>query len=184
MILKNDISEVGKFQKTHALKGELNALLDIYPDYIAEGNAIVVDTDGIFVPYYASSIRPKGTMSYLIKLDGIDSENEAKPFVNKAIYAIKAQLGPFLNLDEEEMMDEDDLVGYSIVDDSSDSLIGKIDSIDSSTDNLLFIVTTDDGDTVYIPAVDEFISEICDDSKVIRMNLPDGLINLNKKQDK
>ena len=75
-------------------------------------------------------------------------------------------------------------VGYSIVDDSSDSLIGKIDSIDSSTDNLLFIVTTDDGDTVYIPAVDEFISEICDDSKVIRMNLPDGLINLNKKQDK
>ncbi len=61
MIKKEDIVEIGKFQKTHALKGELNALLDIDGDYAADGNALVVAVDGIYVPFYAESVRPKGS---------------------------------------------------------------------------------------------------------------------------
>lgn len=65
MIEEKDIKAIGKFQKTHALKGELNAILDIDSEYVSEGNAVVVDIDGIFVPFFASSVRPKGSTSYL-----------------------------------------------------------------------------------------------------------------------
>ena len=36
MIKEEELIEIGKFQKTHALKGELNALLDVGPEYLEE----------------------------------------------------------------------------------------------------------------------------------------------------
>ncbi len=181
MIVEKDIKAIGKFQKTHALKGELNAILDIDPGYVEEGNAVIVDVDGIYVPFFASSVRPKGSTSYLIKLDGIDSEEEAKDFVNKTIYGVKSELASFLDLEEDEILDEDDLAGYKIYDALTGNYIGTIETVDSSTENLLFVVLTDDEEEIFIPAVDEFIDEVDDNEKIIRMRLPEGLVDLNKK---
>ena len=180
MINQEEITAIGKFQKTHALKGELNAILDISEDYLLEKNAAIVEIDGIYVPFFANSIRPKGSTSYLVKLDGVNSEEEARIFVNKTIFALKSELAPFLNLDEDEIMEEDDLVGYTIKDDLSGEEIGVIDYVDSSTDNLLFIVSDSNEEKYYIPAAEEFIIEIDDEKKMIRMNLPEGLLDLNK----
>lgn len=181
MIEEKDIKAIGKFQKTHALKGELNAILDIDSEYVSEGNAVVVDIDGIFVPFFASSVRPKGSTSYLIKLEGIDSEYDAKDFVNKTIYGIKSELVSFLELDGDDVYEEDDFSGYGVFDDSSKEMIGVVSRVDSSTENLLFVVDTPEGDEVFIPVVDDFIQEINDEDKVIKMSLPDGLIDLSKK---
>ncbi|MDE5880269.1 MAG: ribosome maturation factor RimM [Muribaculaceae bacterium] len=179
MIEQKNITAIGKFQKTHALKGELNAILDIDSSFLSEGNAVIVELDGIFVPFYASGIRPKGNTSYLVKLDGIDSEDEARRFVNKIIYALKSELAPFLEVEEEDIADEDELIGYEIIDYDSNKVIGEIEDIDSSTSNLLFIVVSPTGDTIYIPAAEEFIMDINDENKKICMRLPEGLIDLN-----
>lgn len=179
MIELKDITPIGKFQKTHALKGELNAIIDVDPDFFSEGNSVIVEQDGIYVPFFASSIRSKGSTSYLVKLDGIDCEKEAKKFVNKTAYASKKQLAPFLNLQEDEIMDDSELIGYEVFDQDLDHLIGKIINIDSSTSNFLFIIETKDGKEVFIPAVEEFINEINDNEKLIVMNLPSGLLDLN-----
>lgn len=184
MIEEKDIKIVGKFQKTHALKGELNALLDIDPEYLTDGNAIILDVDGIFVPFYSESVRPKGSQSYLVKLQGIDSEEEAKSFVNKTIYALKEELVPFLDLDENEIIDEDDLEGFIIIDNNSNTEIGKIINVDSSTENILFIVETPYGNEIFIPAVEDFIKEINEENKFIKVTLPEGLIDLNIKTEK
>lgn len=180
MIDQKEIKTIGKFQKTHALKGELNAILDIESDFIAEGNALIIEIDGIYVPFYAQSIRPKGSTSYLIKLDCINSEEEAKVFVNKLIYALKSELAPFLELEEEELLDDEDLIGYRILDATNNDVIGTIEKVDSTTENLLFVIKTNEGDNIYVPAVDEFIQEVDDEEKIIKMILPDGLIDLNK----
>lgn len=182
MIEEKEIKALGKFQKTHALNGELNAILDVDPDFVLSGNTLVVDVDGIYVPFYASSVRSKGLTSFLIKLDGIDSEAEARTFVNKTIYGIKSELALFLKVDESELYDGDDFTGYSIIDENSGAFLGKILTVESSTENLLFIVSADTGDETLIPAVKEFISIIDHEKKVIKMNLPEGLIGLNKKQ--
>lgn len=179
MIKEEEISAVGKLQKTHALKGELNVMLDIDPEYLEEGNPAIIDIDGIYVPFYAESIRTKGSFSYLVKFEGIDSEFEAKKLVNKTIYARKDKLKEYIeeNYDEEYTL-YDDLIGCTIVD-TEKGEIGKVVEIDSNTENELFIVERPDGDTVYIPLTEDFIEEIDEDSKTIRMNLPDGLLDLN-----
>ncbi len=179
MIREEEISAVGKLQKTHALKGELNVMLDIDPEYLEEGNPAIIDIDGIYVPFYADSIRTKGSFSYLVKFEGIDSEFEAKQLVNKTIYARKDKLKEYMeeNYDEDYTL-YDDLVGCTIID-TDKGEIGNVIEIDSNTENELFIVETQDGKTIYIPLTEDFIEEIDEETKTIRMNLPDGLLELN-----
>lgn len=182
MIESKDIVTIGKFQKTHALKGELNAILDVDPSFIEEGNAMIVEIEGIFVPFFAESIREKGKTSYLIKIKGVDDELTAKEFVNQSIYGLKTKIADYLEVDPDELKSDDDLIDYLILN-SDGKEIGRVERIDSSTANVLFIINTQDDETVYIPAAEEFIKEIDDEGKRIIMQLPEGLIDLNSKKE-
>lgn len=182
MIEIKDLTTIGKFQKTHALKGELNAVLDIDPEFFDSDPFLVVSIDGIFVPFRVTSIRTKGSFSYLITLSGIDSEEEAKKFVNKEIYARKHEVRVFDNNGEDEGEYADDMVGYSLIDNES-GFRGEIDNIDLSTANPLFIVIDENGNEVMIPVADEFVLNIDPENRIIETNLPSGLIELNTKSD-
>ena len=176
MIKKEDIVEIGKFQKTHALKGELNALLDVDSDYVEDGHPFIVEMDGIFVPFYADSIRPKGSESFLVKLRDIDSQEQAQELVNKTIYALRADLVDYF--DDPDMEIVADFVGFT-VSDSRFGVIGKVVDVDDSTANVLFVIETPQGGTVYVPVAEEFINVIDNNRQVIETSLPDGLVDLN-----
>lgn len=180
MITKEEIVEIGKFQKTHALRGELNALLDIEGDYITDGHPLIVDIDGIYVPFYAESIRSKGSESYLIQLRGVDSQEKAQKFVNKEIYGRREDLVEYF--DDPDMEVTADFVGFTVLD-SRLGRVGEITDVDDSTANVLFIVETPQGDTVYIPVAEEFIDAIDDDRRIIETSLPDGLVDLNQSSN-
>lgn len=173
MILSNEIAAVGKFQKTHALKGELNMISEIDPAYFEEGNPLIVEDDGIFVPFYVESIRKKGSTSYLVKLEGIEGEKEASEFVNKEIYILKTDAEKLL---EHEIIEADSLIGYHVIDLNTNKDLGAITDIDDSTVNVLFIVKNENEEDIYIPAHDDLIEEIDDDLRKILMKIPEGLI--------
>lgn len=179
MISINEISAVGRLQKTHALKGELNLLLDIDAEYLTSGNPAIIEIDGIPVPFYADSVRPKGSCSYLVKFDGIDTEAKAKALINKTVYALRTKLKEYIedNYDETVTL-YDDLVGWT-VEDIRLGEIGSIIEIDTNTINELLIVEDKNGNSVFIPFTDDFIIEVNDDTKCIRMSLPDGIVDLN-----
>ena len=179
MIRRENIVPIGKFHKTHALKGELNAILEIEPSYFIEGNPMIILIDGIFVPFYVESIRRKGSLSYLIKLEGVETEHGAASFINKEIFAEKNKLIEQGN--EEFIEDDENLIGYTVFDTNNEA-IGVISDIDDSTENILFTVEDKDGEIIYIPASEDFIKIIDDEKEIIIMDLPQGLIDLNKKQ--
>lgn len=62
--------------------------------------------------------------------------------------------------------------------DSNGNLIGKIDDIDVSTDNALFIVISPEDKKILVPIVDEFITDIDMDNLSISVDLPEGLLDL------
>ncbi|MDE6380330.1 MAG: ribosome maturation factor RimM [Muribaculaceae bacterium] len=179
MITEEEITSVGKLLKTHALKGEMNLLLDIDAGYLEDGNPAILDIEGIYVPFYTDSIRTKGNFSYLVKFEGIDNEIEAKKLVNKTVYALRDRLKEFMldNYDEEYAL-YDDLIGW-IIEDMDEGIIGKVVDIDTNTENELFIVETPEGKTVYIPLTEDFIEKMDEDEKKVYMRLPDGLLDLN-----
>lgn len=179
MITEEEITQVGKLLKTHALKGEMNVMLDIDPEYLSSGNPAILDIDGIYVPFYADSVRPKGSFSYLVKFEGIDSEIEARGLVNKTVYALRKELKDFIEEEyDEEYTLYDDMIGWDVAD-TEKGIIGKISFIDTNTENELLIVETPEGNTVYLPLAEDLITEIDEDHGRITMNLPEGLLDLN-----
>lgn len=183
MIKTDSLTSAGIFTKTHGIKGELNATLGIEPEYFQTHDCFVCDIDGINVPFFISSIRGKGSTSVLIKPDGVDSETEARQFVGKTIYVDRADYARFC---EEEVDDTDaggyadDFIGYTVVDEEQGE-VGEITDIETSTDNALFIIKPTTGHhTVYIPVVEDFINKIDEENHIIRVSLPEGLVDLNK----
>lgn len=178
MIQRSEISEIGQFNKAHGVKGELNATINIDQEFFEIYNCIIVDINGIFVPFFTESVRRKGVSTILLKLEDIENDNETKPFVNKTIYCKKVDLKSFEeDCDYEYGEFADFYIGYSIFDTSLGN-IGEISDIDDSTDNALFLVSCENG-TFFVPITQDFIENIDDDNKVIYMNLPEGLITLN-----
>lgn len=179
MIKKEDLSEIGKFQKTHALRGELNAILDIDEAYVEDGNPLIVEMDGILVPFYAESIRSKGVTSFLIKLKGVDNIDDASEMVNKEIYALKGELSDYI---DENMMLQQDLIGYEVSDEKY-GILGKLLHIEDSTQNELLVVGTESGEDLYIPLVDDFILGIDQEYRIIHTSVPKDILELNQSKE-
>lgn len=178
MIKREELFQIGKFQKTHALKGELNMISDLPVEYFEEGHPMIVEYDGIFVPYFINSIRPKGSTTFLVKIDGIESEEEASQFVNKEIYVLKNEAEEWL---DEDLTDSSEFEDYEIIDSSTGFAIGKIEYVDDSTSNILFVAKNKYGEEIIVPATEDFIEEIDDERKIIKMNLPEGLLSINER---
>ena len=172
MIRVDELTEIGSFFKPHGIKGEIAAAFDpgIEPD---ELRCIVLEVDGIFVPFFIESSR--GTGKLLVKLEGIDNVEDASAFANRPIYALSSDI-PHGD-DEDDGVYLYDLIGYNLFD--GENYVGKISAIDDSTANVLMHVEAHDGSNVFIPFADEWIENLDTETKKITMNLPEGILNLN-----
>lgn len=183
MIRRSDIFPAGVFNKPHGVNGEIAATFDdgINPETT---DCVIVDIDGIYVPFFIEGIRRKGRESFLLTIDGIESEMDAKLLVNRQIFMRAADRDAVTERDDddpdggEEGMYAADLIGFTMKHDGDGSVIGKIAGIDDATANVLFIVErADGGGDLLIPVADEFITDIDTELSEITVDLPDGLIN-------
>ena len=70
------------------------------------------------------------------------------------------------------------IVGYSLIDDATDNVIGKIVAVDETTVNTLFEVSTPDGEEILIPASGELIVATDTEAQTVTMQIPAGLLDL------
>lgn len=174
MILSDQLTDIGRFGHPHGINGELQATIDDDIDLNAL-SCIIVDIDGINVPFFIKSYRQRGAQSYLIMLDDINDEQVAARFTNKEIYALCEQCQRDEN--QSDGFYAEDLVGFT-VSDISESFKGEIIGIDDSTSNVLFIIKTDDGTQKLLPVADEFIADIDIEHKHIIFDLPEGILEI------
>lgn len=177
MIRLSEIAEAGRFNKAHGIKGEISATLDIDID-LNEVKCIIVSVDGIFVPFFICSWRPKTADTCLLTIDGIDSDVKAQQFNNRTFYVLRDDLPADEDDDDEDGLYASDLIGYKVIDTTLGE-IGVITGINDSTQNVLFIIETTTGDEVFVPVADEFIESIDSETETITTDLPTGLIDLN-----
>jgi 16S rRNA processing protein RimM len=167
-----NLSEIGKIQRTHGVNGELQVswLNDFYPeDHTLE--SVFLQIDGIPIPFFITSHRFKGAEASLIKLEEIDSINQADELVGLSIFAdIKK------NQSEIELF-LDDLIGFTVIS-STGIQLGVIEDLQDYSGNLIFQVKTPAGKELLIPASPDFIMEIGEESKSLVMEIPEGLTDL------
>lgn len=176
MITADQIIEIGRFNQPHGIKGEINAFVQDGTE-LEHLSCIVLDIDGINVPFFISGLRQRGPQSYLVTIDGIENEQKATILVNKTIYALSEEVADNdENADGEEGYYAEDFIGFTIT--STDGILnGIISDIDDATDNVLFIVKTDNK-THLIPVADEMIVDIDDENHRLTVELPIGLLDL------
>ncbi|MDO5665437.1 MAG: ribosome maturation factor RimM [Bacteroidia bacterium] len=172
MITKEEVIKIGKLQKSYGIKGEISFVFDksAYADIDTE--FYFLDIDGIFVPFLLEEITFITDTNARVKFEDIDNETRAAKFANLHVFLLRKQVSENLT---DEKLDWDFFIGYTVFDQHLRNL-GTIESVDSATINILFIIKKGE-EELLIPATEDFIISINDEQQTLHMKLPEGLID-------
>lgn len=175
MIRRSELQQIGRLYKPHGIKGELQLELDgrYTPE---ELGFMVLDIEGIYVPFFVAASRPRGA-DWLVRFDGADNETAAASLAMHDVYYPAARL-PHTVEDDEEGVYLSDMVGYELRD--GEIPLGTIESVDDSTANVLIYARDTSGRQVIVPYHDELLIEFDPEARYLSLQLPEGLIELNK----
>ena len=169
MIRKEEVYKIGRLGKTHGVKGEISFLFDDDVFDRVDADYLVIDIEGILVPFFMEEYRFKSDSNALMKFEGIDTQERARELTGCDVYFPRE-----LTDDDEENLSWTSLVGFSLIDADSGKDVGRIASIDDSTMNILFELE----DGTLIPASEELITNIDTQKQQIEINLPEGILEL------
>lgn len=177
MITREELIAIGHYNKPHGVVGEISATLDVDYDVLLSLTCLVSEIDGIYVPFFVNACRPKSADTVLLTIDGIATEQEAARLVNHDIFALKREYSAASEEADADGYPLDYFIGFELQD-SDEKRVGEIVAVDEQTENAIFIIDRD-GDELMVPANDDLIVEFDIDKRVMVMDLPQGLIDLN-----
>ena len=168
MIREDDVYKIGRIGKPHGIGGEVTLRFsdDVFDRVDAE--YLVLMVDGILVPFFIEEYRFRSEEVALVKFENIDTMDRAAELTGCDVF-FPRHLADIDN----DVLTWSQIVGYDIVDVASGKVIGRIESVDESTINVLLELA----DGTLIPAVDEFIDDIDHEARKLFMSLPDGLLS-------
>ncbi len=109
-----------------------------------------------------------------VKLKNIDSIDEAKKLVEMAIFCQRKYIG---EIDGELVPFEASVyIGFDVFDITTNTIVGKFVEIIPNPGNDLLAISTKSG-IKYIPFIDEFVKEIDENKKVIKIKSIEGLLD-------
>lgn len=176
MINPDEVFKIGQFAKPHGIKGEITLIMDydVSDDWDEQEEPyIICEVNGILVPFFVEEYRYKNETALLLKLEGIDSEAEAREFSNRMVYY------PLSKVNTNELVGDitwDNFIGFTVVDKQRGE-IGQITHVDETTLNVLLEIRYD-GRDILLPAADELIQDVDYSQKRIMVSMPEGLLDL------
>ena len=168
MIRREDVYRIGKIGKPHGVKGEVSFQFD--DDIFDRTNAdfLILELDGILVPFFMEEYRFRSDSLALMKLEGIDTQERARELTNCEVFFPREQQ------DDEENLSWAAIIGFTVIDEQTNTPVGTIASVDDSTENVLFELE----DGTLIPASEDLITNIDTKKRTITIDLPEGLLEL------
>ena len=170
---KQDCFLLGTIFKLHGYKGDVNIYNDndiplVFTDieffYIEENNELI--------PYFAESVRPKKKQVLLVKLEDVDSEEQALKILKQKVYLPNKFLPEMGNVNPDKL-----IVGFDVIDNTLGK-IGVVDYVNDKTSQKLIIVKYEKKE-FFIPFHDNFVININLKKKIIEVNIPQELIDIN-----
>ncbi|HOU01233.1 MAG TPA: ribosome maturation factor RimM [Bacteroidales bacterium] len=172
MAYKADIL-LGHIIKLHGHKGEVIIKLgNDFRNKLPVLEWVFLEIEGKPVPFLISGSEYSGSDTLLLRFEGYDSSEKVKEFLNCKVFLTQKTTGITKSRDPENIL------GFKIhtID---NKLIGKVTGITENPGQLLLNVDTGSGNTVLIPLHENLISRIDRRRKIITMDLPEGLTELN-----
>ncbi|WP_314823910.1 ribosome maturation factor RimM [Prevotella histicola] len=173
MIKKEDVYKIGRIGKPHGVHGEVQMQYSDDVFDVVDADYLLLNVDGILVPFFMEEYRFRSDEIVLMKFCDINTEAQARELTGSEVY--------FPRKLAEEGTNElswAQIVGYSLIDNTTKKDVGTIVAVDETTVNTLFEVNSPEGDELLIPASNELITAINSEEKTITINIPEGLLDL------
>jgi len=169
VIRQEEVYKIGRIGKSHGVKGEVSFQFDDDIFDRTDADYLVLEVDGILVPFFMEEYRFRNDSVCLVKFCDIDTQQQASQLTGCDVYFPRA-----LTDESSEAPSLASLVGFHIIDADTGLPISRIAAIDDSTVNILFEL--EDGRLV--PANDELITDINWQQQQITMSIPKGLLDI------
>ena len=169
MIKQEEVYKIGRLGKSHGVRGEISFLFDDDVFDRVDADYLILDIEGILVPFFIEEYRFRSDTTALMKFEGINSQERARELTGCDVYFPRN-----LTANDDDSISWSAIVGFDIIDASNNKSVGRIASIDDSTLNILFCL--EDGHL--IPASEDLITQINQQARTIFMHLPAGLLDL------
>ncbi len=155
---------VGQVLKSNGTDGELlMSFFDIAPEDIDREEPVFIYFDGLPVPFYFDSFKPRGTGRALVRLTGIRNLQDADELAGSAVYA-----------DYFEEEDEESFIGWTIRD-AAGRTVGTAAEYEDIPGNLCLWVDTEKGQ-VLLPLHEDLILAADAKRRILTLEIPEGLL--------
>ena len=174
MIKQEEVFYIGKISKFRGICGEVELLFT--DDVFDRGQSpyLVLDMDGILVPFFWEEYKFKNNDTAIFKFEDIGNEAAAKRLVGRSVFYPKKY-----NVEEDSdtahLSSWKAFTGFDVFDLKGKKL-GTIESVDDSTENILIYLDTPDGEELVLPLHEDFITDYSMTQRTIALALPAGLV--------
>ncbi|MDP4267759.1 MAG: hypothetical protein Q8880_10055 [Bacteroidota bacterium] len=168
----DELFRAGQISKLYGYKGELitNIDSDLINEF-PEGEPVFIQIEGKPVPYFFKIIHINPDGKIRIKIDGVDSEVDARKFLKSNIYFRKTLLKK-----DSTASQFDSIINFKVIDKQL-SEIGFVEDYSILTYQTILHVRWNKKE-ILIPYVDSIIEKIDTENKILYINAPEGLIEL------
>ena len=170
------LTPVGRVGRRHGTRGELTLQLtrSIEDETGDVPDCLFITIEGLPVPFFIDEWRGKGDTNLIVKFDDVDTEAQAAELVGCELSLPTDELEGR----EAEMLTWQAFKGYR-VETAEGEPIGHITAVDDRNANILLYVMKADGNEVLLPLHEDFIHELDHDTRLLRLELPQGLLDIN-----
>ncbi|MBR2292227.1 MAG: 16S rRNA processing protein RimM [Prevotella sp.] len=172
MIREEEVYKIGRLGKTHGVRGEISFLFDDDVFDRVDADYLVLQVDGIFIPFFMEEYRFKSDANAIVKFEDIDTQERARDLTGCDVFFPRA-----LSDSDDDALTWAEIIGFSLIDAATGKTIGQIASVDDSTLNILSELE----DGTLVPASEELITDVDKDNRTITIELPQGLLDINKE---
>lgn len=176
MIRREEVFYIGRITKMRGLRGEVELLFTDDAFDRGESDYLVLDMDGILVPYFWEEYRFKNDETAILKFADVDDEAAARRLAGHDVYYPLKSLPA--DEDEAGLRSLKAFTGFNVRRDTGEEL-GTVTAVDDSSENVLLYVTKPDGSEVILPLHDDFVADYSLTERQLVLRLPDGLLTLN-----
>lgn len=169
--------QLGVFTRKVGTDGRLSLQLDTdQPEAYTKTESVFVELHGKLVPFFVLSFRLQPSNSAHIKLEDVDNAEQADSLTGSSVFLPLEKLPPLSGT----KFYYHEVIGWKIEDLTSGLSAGIIKDVLENGPNDLFQLTNE-GQEVLIPVADDWIVKVDRELGVISMNLPEGLLEVNRK---
>lgn len=148
--MKKQYLEIGKIVATQGIRGEFRV------QYYCDSAEVLCDFDTLYLDKGKTAVTVSRAHPHknvvVMKLDGIDTIEQAQPLIGKLLYLDRddAEL-------EEGLYFIQDIIGLTVKDADSGEVYGKITDVYQNGASDVYSIRKDDGRELLFPCIDEVV---------------------------